>query len=128
MFLVLFCFISVDISEIQLVCDRPTDGRTDGPTDGRTDIPSYRDARTHLKTCIREQSAGSPVKATDDDEIAGQSFFLDMSVHPYVRPYVRMSVHYHISETTEIRRNECCMVENHCGHVLIHYGRPGLFL
>ena len=40
MFLVLFCFISVEISEIQLVCDRrtdgPTDGRTDGPTDGRT--------------------------------------------------------------------------------------------
>ena len=23
---------------------------TDQPTDGRTDIPSYRDARTHLKT------------------------------------------------------------------------------
>ena len=47
-----------DISEIQLVCDRrtdgPTDGRTDRPTDrrtdGRTDRPSYRDARTHLKT------------------------------------------------------------------------------
>ena len=41
MFLVLFCFISVEISEIQLVCD--------GRTDGRTDIPSYRDARTLLK-------------------------------------------------------------------------------
>ena len=27
-----------------------TDGPTDGPTDGRTDTPSYRDARTHLKT------------------------------------------------------------------------------
>ena len=25
-------------------------GRTDGLTDGRTDTPSYRDARTHLKT------------------------------------------------------------------------------
>ena len=24
--------------------------RTDGPIDGRTDRPSYRDARTHLKT------------------------------------------------------------------------------
>ena len=24
----------------------------DGPTDGRTDIPSYRDARTHLKKCL----------------------------------------------------------------------------
>ena len=27
-----------------------TDGRIDGRTDGRTDRPSYRDARTHLKT------------------------------------------------------------------------------
>ena len=25
------------LSEIQLVCDRPTDGPTDRPTDGRTD-------------------------------------------------------------------------------------------
>ena len=53
-FLVLFCFISVEISEIQLVCDRrtdrPTNGWKDGPTDGPTDIPSYRDVRTHLKT------------------------------------------------------------------------------
>ena len=46
MFLVLFCFILVEISEIELVCDL----RTDRPTDRRTDIPSYRDARTHLKT------------------------------------------------------------------------------
>ena len=30
--------------------DGPTDRRTDGRTDGRTDTPSYRDARTHLKT------------------------------------------------------------------------------
>ena len=52
MFLVLFCFISVEISEIQLVCDRRTDGRTDGRTDRRTDTPSYRDARTHLKRRI----------------------------------------------------------------------------
>ena len=29
-----------------------TDGRTDGRTDGQTDTPSYRDARTHLKTWI----------------------------------------------------------------------------
>ena len=28
----------------------PTDRPTDGPTDQRTDKPSYRDARTHLKT------------------------------------------------------------------------------
>ena len=30
--------------------DGRTDGRTDGQTDGWTDTPSYRDARTHLKT------------------------------------------------------------------------------
>ena len=45
MFLVLFCSVLVDMSDfpkIQLVCD--------GWTNGRTDIPSYRDARTHLKT------------------------------------------------------------------------------
>ena len=36
MFLVLLCLISVEISEIQLVCD----GRTDGRTDRRTDKPS----------------------------------------------------------------------------------------
>ena len=29
---------------------RVTALRTDGQTDGRTDRPSYRDARTHLKT------------------------------------------------------------------------------
>ena len=34
--------------------DQRTDGRTDGPTDRQTDPPSYRDARTHLKS---EQSA-----------------------------------------------------------------------
>ena len=45
LFLMLFCSISAHFSEIQLVCDLPTDGRTDG----RTDTPSYRDARTHLK-------------------------------------------------------------------------------
>ena len=49
MFLVLFCFISVEISEIKLVCDRRTDRRMDRRMDGRTDIPSYR-GRTHLKT------------------------------------------------------------------------------
>ena len=30
--------------------DGRTDRRTDGPTDRQTDTPSYRDARTHLKT------------------------------------------------------------------------------
>ena len=55
MFLEQFSFISVKISEIQLVCDRPTDGPTDGRTDRRTDMPSYRDARTHLKTKIDDR-------------------------------------------------------------------------
>ena len=40
MFLVLFYFILVEISEIRLVGDR------------RTDLTSYRDARTHLKIMI----------------------------------------------------------------------------
>ena len=52
MFLEAFCFISVEISDIQLVCDQRTDRWTDQRTDGRTDIPSYRDKRTHLKTLI----------------------------------------------------------------------------
>ena len=34
----------------ECVPDGPTDRRTDRPTDGRTVKPSYRDARTHLKT------------------------------------------------------------------------------
>ena len=45
--------------------DGPTDGRTDertdGPTDRRTDIPSYRDARSHLKI-----SAGATVWSKGD--------------------------------------------------------------
>ena len=48
MFLVLLCIISVEISEIQLACDRPTDRETDQ----RTDVSSYRDARTNLKTTV----------------------------------------------------------------------------
>jgi len=62
MSLVLYCFISVEISDIQLVCDRPTDGRTDGRTDRRTDIPSYRDARTHLK--MSQNRHGSPFSSS----------------------------------------------------------------
>ena len=38
LFLMLFCSNSAHFSEIQLVCDRRTDGRTDGKTDGRTDV------------------------------------------------------------------------------------------
>ena len=45
----IFCSNSAHFPEIQLVCDRPTDGRTDG----WTDTPSYRDARTHLNSCYR---------------------------------------------------------------------------
>ena len=37
--------------------DGPTDGPTDRPTDGRTDTPSYRDARTHLKTDKKRRAA-----------------------------------------------------------------------
>ena len=43
-----FLFKLGPFPEIQLVCDLPTDQRTDRRMDGRTDIPSYRDARTHL--------------------------------------------------------------------------------
>ena len=35
-----------------------TDGPTDRQTDGRTDRPSYRDARSHLKTDATERSVG----------------------------------------------------------------------
>ena len=40
-----------------------TDGPTDRPTDGRTDIPSYRDARTHLKS--GELKNGGKMKKID---------------------------------------------------------------
>ena len=36
-----FCFILVELSEIQLVCDGRTDGPTKGPTDGPTDGRTY---------------------------------------------------------------------------------------
>ena len=46
-------FLSRDVMLSAYSADGPTDGptdrRTNGPTDQRTDIPSYRDARTHLK-------------------------------------------------------------------------------
>ena len=40
----------LDFENNWLRTDRPTDGPTYRPTDRRTDRPSYRDARTHLKT------------------------------------------------------------------------------
>ena len=40
------------------------DGPTDRWTDGRTDIPSYRDARTHLKN--KGRLANSPRRASCD--------------------------------------------------------------
>ena len=48
MFLVLFCsnLVQKSISQKFNLCV------TDGPTDGRTDSPSYRDARTHLKSVM----------------------------------------------------------------------------
>ena len=42
MFLMLFCSNSAHFSEIQLVCDLQTDGRTDGWRVRRTDTTSYR--------------------------------------------------------------------------------------
>ena len=74
MFLVLFCFISVKISEIQLECDRRTDGPingcTKGPTNRRTDIPSYRDARTHLikGEKVEKGENGEKVEVEEEDE------------------------------------------------------------
>ena len=50
LFLMLVCSNLAYFSEMQFVCDGRTDRRTDGRTDRRTDTPSYRDARTHLKT------------------------------------------------------------------------------
>ena len=38
-----------------------TDRRTDGLTDRRTDRPSYRDARTHLKKCMRKPPENAKV-------------------------------------------------------------------
>ena len=77
LFLMLFCSDSAHFSEIQLVCDRPTDGPTDGrtdrPTDGRTDIPSYRDARTHLKT----QSTSNRLRA----RLCSLTFRLETKTH-----------------------------------------------
>ena len=45
MFLMLFCSNSAHFSEIQLVCDPPTEGRTD--------TPSYRYSTAHLKKRFR---------------------------------------------------------------------------
>ena len=56
----MFCCLKVLISAIfeksltNGQTDQQTDGRTDGPMDRRTDRPSYRDARTHLKTIEAE--------------------------------------------------------------------------
>ena len=48
-----FMMISGDFGVFSLMLtDGPTDGRTDGHTDIQTDRPSYRDARTHLKSLI----------------------------------------------------------------------------
>ena len=48
--------------------DGPTDGRTDGRTDRRTDRPSYRDARTHLKT-LHFVGSGSVIGSKSGIEI-----------------------------------------------------------
>ena len=61
------------------VTDRPTNGRMDRRTDGRTDRPSYKDARTHLKTRIFQQ---------DEDEDEDPSEGHDICIMQYwgVRP------------------------------------------
>ena len=55
-----------------------TDGPTDGQTNGRTDIPSYRDARTHLKIINNGTMS-------DDEEVASdvplRYLFLQISDH-----------------------------------------------
>ena len=46
-----------------------TDGRTYGRTYGRTDIPSYRDARTHLKSLrLCWKISGQNIYDDDSDE------------------------------------------------------------
>ena len=78
-------------------CDGPTEGPTDGPTDGRTDgwtdIPSYRDARTHLKTifCFRIKNRNQwPISSNVND--------VKPSVFLFVLCLIRItfpSPHYH---------------------------------
>ena len=53
-----FLYIKLSISCIfyKSVTDGPTDQPTNRPTDQRTDTPSYRDARTHLKTKLNIKS------------------------------------------------------------------------
>ena len=57
-----WCFLKRRNGPTDLRTDLWTDGRTDGRTDLRTDRPSYRDARTHLKTKILR------LKMWDEDE------------------------------------------------------------
>ena len=63
MFLVLFCSYSTHFSEIQLVCDRRTDGRT----------CSYRDARTHLKTSSHRSIYHLEIQQTRRGVIQGEN-------------------------------------------------------
>ena len=60
-----FMMISGDFGVFSLMLtdghtDPRTDPRTDGRTDIRTDRPSYRDARTHLKTGHQMRSEDLP--------------------------------------------------------------------
>ena len=52
--------------------------RTDGPTDGRTDRPSYRDARTHLK------SGGALIRvgALNMDYTVNKKFYMTSYAQP----------------------------------------------
>ena len=58
-----FLYIKISISCI--LYKSVTYGRTDGPTDGRTDTPSYRDARTHLKTKWNELEMNTVIFCSD---------------------------------------------------------------
>ena len=71
--LMLFCSISAHFSEIQLVCDRPTDGRTDRRTDGPTD------RRTDGHTLLQRCENASKKRCTFQNEIAG--LFFKLSFH-----------------------------------------------
>ena len=53
-----------------------TDGPTDGRTDRRTDTPSYRDARTHLKTDLISSLIVVSKKSDCEQHISALSRFL----------------------------------------------------
>ena len=65
--------------------DVRTDGRTDRQTDRRTDTPSYRDARTHLKT-EDNLNVGSSRPWKQGGDICSRSFWQKLR-NPIMRRY-----------------------------------------